>query len=105
MAKATKILLALSLAGLGIGLILVTGLVSAQNAVGFYVMLPAGAICFGLFLISKMLEKETAQFDQEERERLASAERIARTRSPNPQRTGPNSSKLSQEAVLSGHTG
>jgi hypothetical protein len=65
MAKATKTLLALALAGLGTGFLFITGLVNVQGAAWLYVALPAGAICFGLFLIALMLEKETARFDQE----------------------------------------
>ncbi len=36
---------------------------------------PFGAIFFGLFLVSKLLEKEVALFDQEQRVNLTSAQR------------------------------
>lgn len=39
---------------------------------------PIGAILFGLFMISKMLEKETALYDQEQKLRLAEGIRAAR---------------------------
>ena len=71
MTKMTKTLLVLSLIGLVAGLVFVTGLVNVTNAIGLYVTLPAGAILFGLFLISRMLEKETSRFDEEQRTILA----------------------------------
>src|SRR2546422_9965727 len=75
MARMTKTLLTVSLAGLITGLAFVTGLVNVQNAVWLYVALPAGAIFFGLFLIAKLLEQETARYDAEQRTLLAAAER------------------------------
>ena len=71
MTKMTKTLLVLSLIGLVAGLVFVTGLVNVTNAIGLYVTLPFGAILFGLFLISRMLEKETSRFDEEQRTILA----------------------------------
>ena len=65
MGKLTKFLLGLALAGLGSGFVFVTGLVKVDQVPALYVTLPAGAIFFGLFLISLMLEKESARFDQE----------------------------------------
>lgn len=65
MSKMTKGLLAAGVTGLVTGLAFVTGLVDAHDVVAFYVLLPAGAIFFGLFLIALVLEKETALFDQE----------------------------------------
>jgi hypothetical protein len=65
MGKLTKFLLALALAGLGSGFVFVSGLVKVDQVPALYVTLPAGAIFFGLFLISLMLEKESARFDQE----------------------------------------
>ena len=74
MTKATKILLGLSIVGLATGLIFVTGLVNVGNMVALYVALPVGAIFFGLFLISKLLEKDTALFDNEQRTLAAAAQ-------------------------------
>jgi hypothetical protein len=65
MTKTTKILLGLSVVGIGSGLVFVSGLINVQANVAYYVSLPAGAILFGLFLISVLLEKETALFDAE----------------------------------------
>ena len=70
----TKVLLVLSLSCLAAGLVFVTGLVNAEEAVGLYVTFPAGAIFFGLFLISRSLQAESALFDEEQRARaIASA--------------------------------
>ena len=65
MSKLTKTLLVLSCIGLVSGLIFVTGLVNVGNLSFLYVALPSGAIFFGLFLISKLLEKEVALHDAE----------------------------------------
>ena len=43
------------------------------DATGLYVALPTEAIFFGLFLISKLLEKETALDDREQRAARAAA--------------------------------
>lgn len=60
----TKLLLASSLAGFALG------------ATGFFwgIGFPVGAILLGLFLISKLLEKETALFNEEQRAHIAQAE-------------------------------
>jgi hypothetical protein len=73
MGKTTKTLLVLALAGLVSGMVFVTGLINVENMVALYAALPAGAILFGLFLISRMLEKETARYDQEQGDSLAAA--------------------------------
>jgi len=65
MSKMTKGLLYAAVAGLVSGLLFVTGVVDAHGVVTFYILLPAGAIFLGLFMISLVLEKETALFDQE----------------------------------------
>jgi len=73
MAKTTKTLLTLSIASLIIGLIFVTGIINVQSTAAWYVSLPLGAVCFGLFLIFKMLETETALYDDEHQLHTASA--------------------------------
>jgi hypothetical protein len=67
MRKSTKILLTLSL------IAFVLGFTDILWGFGR----PVGAICFGLFLISKMLEKEAALYDQEQALRLAEATRAS----------------------------
>ena len=71
MSKTTKVLLALALSCLTAGLGFVTGIVNVGEAVSLYVTLPAGAILFGLFLISLSLQAQSALFD--EGQRMASA--------------------------------
>jgi hypothetical protein len=73
MSKMTKVLLVLSLSCLAAGLVFVTGLVNAEEAVGLYVTFPAGAIFFGLFLISLTLQGESALFDEEQRTQAIAA--------------------------------
>ena len=68
MSKLTKTLLWLAVGFLTSGLVLVSGLVEIGNLVVLYVALPLGAICFGLYLISQLLEKESARYDQEQGE-------------------------------------
>ncbi len=77
MTKTTKILLALAIAGLVSGLAINSGLVDASTAEWLYVCFPMGAILFGLFLLSKILEKETAAYDQEQRAALAAADAVS----------------------------
>lgn len=67
MGKLTKTLLILSIAALVVGMAFVIGLVNVENLVALYVVLPLGAVFLGLFLISLVLEKESALFDQEQR--------------------------------------
>src|ERR1051326_242307 len=67
MSKTPRILLVLSLSFLAVGLVFVTGLINVGDAAALYVTLPAGAILFGLFLISLSLQAETAFFDAEQR--------------------------------------
>jgi len=66
MTKTTKILLTISLIAFAIGC----------TDFFFGVGKPVGAIFFGLFLISKLLEKEVALYHQEERERFERAQRF-----------------------------
>jgi uncharacterized membrane protein len=60
----TKLLLGLSLAAFVLG---ATGLF-------WSIGLPVGAILFGLFLISKLLEKEAVLFDREQQARAETVE-------------------------------
>ncbi len=75
MTKTTKTLLYLALAGLLLGLLFSSGGVKSDGLVVVYLLLPMGAIFFGLFLLSKVLEKETAMYDEEQRANLALAAR------------------------------
>ena len=65
MATMTKNLLAICITSLAAGLAFVTGVINVEHAVALYVALPLGAVFFGLFLISRMLEKEVSLYDEE----------------------------------------
>jgi hypothetical protein len=64
MTNKTKILLAISL----------TGFATGFSGILWGIGMPVGAIFFGLFMIFKMLEKESALFDEENRRQLTLAE-------------------------------
>jgi hypothetical protein len=65
MTKQAKILLGVSLAAFAVS---ATGIL-------WGLFLPVGAVFLGLFLISNLLGRELAQFDEEQRLRLERAER------------------------------
>jgi hypothetical protein len=65
MTTQTKILLGISLAAFAMSL---TGVL-------WGLFLPVGAIFFGLFLISRLLAKEVALYDEEQRQRAALVEK------------------------------
>jgi hypothetical protein len=68
MTTLSKTLLAVSVTGLVAGSVIDFGGFNLNPA--WMVALPFGAIFYGLFLISFILEKEVAQFDEEEAEQL-----------------------------------
>ena len=75
MKRTTKTLLIACVVSLVGGFL--ANLIKVPNAAaGVYVLLPAGAILFGLFLISKALEKETTRYEEEQR---ANRKRIEHT--------------------------
>jgi hypothetical protein len=67
----TKLLLALAIVLMGVGLILDSGLVHLKKAVGLYALLPVGATFFGLFLISKLLENENPVHEDDQSSHFA----------------------------------
>ena len=73
MTRIPKALLAVSLTAFAVGSVVTFG--SPDIPVGWTVAMPVGAIFFGLFLLTFMLQKEVASFDEEERARLELAER------------------------------
>ena len=76
MKRTTKALLIACIVSLVGGLLVSTNLIKIPNAVaGVYVLLPAGAVLFGLFLISKALEKEMTRYNEEQRANHNSAQR------------------------------
>jgi hypothetical protein len=68
MTTSSKNLLEISVAGLVAGIIVDFGGFNINPA--WTVALPFGAIFYGLFLISFMLENEVAKFDEDEVEKL-----------------------------------
>ncbi len=67
MSRLTKILLALTIINFVPGVLFVSGMVGVGRFPGLYATFPVGATLYGLFLISRMLEKEVAAFDAEQR--------------------------------------
>lgn len=65
MTTSTKVLLIVSVGCMAVGLAFFAGILKVQNFQALYVLLPAGASLFGVFLISKLFEKETALYEQE----------------------------------------
>ena len=68
MSRLTKILLALTIINFVPGVLFVSGVVGVGRFPGLYATFPVGATFYGLFLISRMLEKEVAVFDAEQRQ-------------------------------------
>lgn len=64
----TKSLLAACILCTVLGLAFAAGIVHVDKYAELYVMLPLGAVFFGLFLISHMLKKELADYDREQQE-------------------------------------
>lgn len=60
-------LLWLAIASLVIGGVLNIGLINVGDLDAAYVVFPVGAVFMGFFLISWILEKESAHYDEEQR--------------------------------------
>ncbi len=67
MNKTTEVLLAMAIVCLVVGFALNAGLISTGGIDALYVVLPMGAVFAGLFLIVKVLEKESTLHDEEQR--------------------------------------
>jgi len=65
MKKFTKVLLALTIVNFALGVLVSVGIIDASHFVDVALLLPAGAVFFGLFLIWHVFEKEIAAFDAE----------------------------------------
>jgi hypothetical protein len=77
MAKTTKTFLALGIGSVVPGLVINAGLVNVTNVEGLYVLLPLGVILLGMFFISRLLEKESVEYDRQHRQALAAADASA----------------------------
>jgi len=71
MSKLTKVLLTVATLNLVAGILFVTGIIPVGHVVSWYLTFPVGVIFLGLFMISYMLQKEVARFDEEQRSQLA----------------------------------
>ena len=67
MSTITKNLLVLGLVALAAGVVFNTGLIPVGDRVTLLIALPVGAVLFGLFMISRLLENEAALFDEQQR--------------------------------------
>ncbi|HKI68607.1 MAG TPA: hypothetical protein VKA67_03400 [Verrucomicrobiae bacterium] len=65
MKKFTKVLLALTVMCFALGVLVTVGVIDASHSVDLGLLLPAGAVFLGLFLIWRVFEKEIAAFDAE----------------------------------------
>lgn len=61
----SKILLTAAAVLIAAGLLINTGIIREPRLHVLYVLLPVGAICFGLFLTSRLLDHESAEYDKE----------------------------------------
>lgn len=85
MTKLTKSLLVLSAANLVAGVVFTTNLIDVHNASVLYITLPTGAVFFGLFLISRLLEKEVLAYDAEQRRIHSAAATPSKKETSNPE--------------------
>ena len=80
MRKVPKAFLAVSLTAFAIGIVATFG--NPEIPVGWTVAMPLGAVGFGLFLVTFLLQQEVARFDEGERARLEVANCSARPAEP-----------------------
>ncbi len=67
--------LAVALTAFAVGSVVAFG--NPEMPLGWTVAMPLGAVGFGLFLVTFLLQREVARFDAEERARLELADRYA----------------------------
>ncbi len=72
MTRVPKVLLTVSLTAFAVAGVVTFG--SFQIPLGWTVAMPLGAVCLGLFLVTFLLQGETARFDEEECARLRLAD-------------------------------
>ncbi|HWI57035.1 MAG TPA: hypothetical protein VNZ22_07400 [Bacillota bacterium] len=59
MERKPKLLLVSAILCVGAGLVIASGLVNVQRFPAFYVVLPVGVILAGMFLVTRLFEKES----------------------------------------------
>ncbi len=65
MSRLTKMMLGALIINAIASVLFLTGIVDVSDAPGLYAAFPLAAVFYGMFLISRMLEKEIAAFDAE----------------------------------------
>src|SRR3954470_14580488 len=101
MTKPTKTLFILATTCLALGVILITGIIPVHDAASLFVVLPVGAILFGIFLISLVLEKETALYDRQQSENVVDWKNTVRAEAP--QRSQSTKTEPSRKPALATH--
>ncbi len=76
MTKVTKILLVLAIVCLAGGVVVNSGLVDVDQFPMVYVLLPVGAVFLGMFLISRVLQSESAQYEKEHQGAQTAGDRL-----------------------------
>ncbi len=69
----TKALIGMAVTMLILGFVLNAGWVGSLRWDALYAILPLGTVFFGLFLIAKMLEKESQAYDLEQKQRAVAS--------------------------------
>jgi hypothetical protein len=67
MSRLTKIMLTSLIINIVASVLFLSGVVNISAVPGLYVTFPLAAIFYGMFLICRMLQKDVAQFDTEQR--------------------------------------
>lgn len=67
MSRLTKIMLGLAIVNAIASALVMSGIVNSSKFPAFDVFFPLAAIFYGMFLICRMLQKNAAEFDAEER--------------------------------------
>lgn len=67
MSRLTKTMFGLMILNAVAAALFLTGVVDVSEAPGFYLALPLAAIFYGMFVICRVLDKEVAAFDAEQR--------------------------------------
>lgn len=67
MSRPTKIMLGLTIINLIASALFLSGIVNISGFPGLYIVFPLAAVFYGMFLICRMIEKDVAEFDAEQR--------------------------------------
>jgi hypothetical protein len=67
MSRPTKIMLGLTIINLIASALFLPGIVNISGFPGLYIVFPLAAVFYGMFLICRMIQKDVAEFDAEQR--------------------------------------